>query len=188
MKFINQDDFHLESYKITPEEFYQKKKDSSRPIFLDIRPLDVSSQMSIEGSYSLPAEMFNERLIQLPPFGVIILYSDKTNSDIKDNMYLLWENGFSEIFYVDGGFDAILSALFKMSASAKKNAAAYIKKVAPKQKAMQVIIKGRDYSLVALEEEKPSSNLFPLEFEGFKLYINPDSQRLLLGSPPLQNL
>ena len=182
MKFINQDDFHLESYKITPEEFYQKKKDSSRPIFLDIRPLDVSSQMSIEGSYSLPAEMFNERLIQLPPFGVIILYSDKTNSDIKDNMYLLWENGFSEIFYVDGGFDAILSALFKMSASAKKNAAAYIKKVAPKQKAMQVIVKGRDYSLVALEEEKPSSNLFPLEFEGFKLYINPDSQRLLLGS------
>ena len=48
--------------------------------------------------------------------------------------------------------------------------------------AMQVIVKGRDYSLVALEEKKPSSNLFALEFEGFKLYINPDSQRLLLGS------
>ena len=53
---------------------------------------------------------------------------------------------------------------------------------APKKKAMQVIVKGRDYSLVALEEEKPSSNLFPLEFESFKIYINPDSQRLLLGS------
>ena len=39
MKFINQDDFRLESYKITPEEFYQKKKDPSRPIVLDIRPL-----------------------------------------------------------------------------------------------------------------------------------------------------
>ena len=26
MKFINQDDFHLESYKITPEEFHQKRK------------------------------------------------------------------------------------------------------------------------------------------------------------------
>ena len=173
MKFINQDDFRLESYKITPEEFYQKKKDPSRPIVLDIRPLDVSSQMSIEGSYSLPAEMFNERLIQLPPFGIIILYSDKAGSDIKDNMYLLWENGFSEIFYVDGGFDAILKTLFEMSNAAKKNAEAYIKKVSPKQMAMQVIVKGRDYSLVALEEEKPSSNLFPLEFEGFKLYINP---------------
>ena len=147
MRFINQDDFHLESYKITPEEFHQKKKDPSRPIVLDIRPLDISSQMTIEGSYSLPAEMFNERLIQLPPFGIIILYSDKTNSDIKDNMYLLWENGFSEIFYVDGGFEAILANLFEMSASAKKNAAAYIKKVAPKKKAMQVIVKGRDYSL-----------------------------------------
>ncbi len=181
MKFINQDDFHLESYKISPEEFYQKKIDPSRPIVLDIRPLDVSSQMSIEGSYSLPAEMFNERLIQLPPFGIIILYSDKANSDIKDNMYLLWENGFSEIFYVDGGFEGILAALFELSVSAKKNMATYIKKVSPKQKAMQVVVKGRDYTLVALEE-KPSSDLFPLEFEGFKLYINPDSQRLLLGS------
>jgi Fe/S biogenesis protein NfuA len=180
MKFINQNDFYLESYKITPKEFYSKKKDGSRPIVLDIRPLDISSAISVEGSYSLPSEMFNERLIQLPPFGTIILYSDKENTDISNNMYLLWENGFTEIFYVDGGFDAIMAGLFEVSEQAQKNGKEYLKKFSKIGAKIQV--KGQDYSIEKIATEKELEGLFFVDFGGFGVYINPDSQRLLQSS------
>ena len=181
MKFINQNDFYLTSYKITTAEFYKKKKDGSRPIVLDIRPLDISSAMSIDGSYSLPAEMFNERLIQLPPFGTIILYSDKDNTDIKDNMYLLWENGFTEIFYIDGGFESLMLGLFEVSKEAQTQAKKYIQ-TASKIGAIKVEVKGQDYNLVPLANKKDLENLYCLEFTDFSLYIDPESQRLLQGS------
>ena len=181
MKFINQNDFYLESYKINAVDFYNKKKDGSRPIILDTRPLDISSALSVEGSYSLPSEMFSERLIQLPPFGTIILYSDKDNTDIADNMYLLWENGFTEIFYVNGGFEAIMTGLFEVSDKAKKNAKEYIKKQS-KINAMKAQVKGQDYSLIALEEKKDLEGLYLVDFKNFKLYIDPDTQRLMQNS------
>ena len=181
MKFINQNDFFLDSYKIDAANFYKKKKDGSRPIVLDIRPLDISSAMSIEGSYSLPAEMFNERLIQLPPFGTIILYSDKDNTGISDNMYLLWENGFTEIFYVDGGFETLLAGLFSVSIDAKKNASLFLKKQS-KISAGKVVVRGQDYFIEPVLEKKDLQELALVNFGEFSLYINPENQRLLLGS------
>lgn len=182
MKFINQNDFHLNSYKITPKEFFEKKKDVSKPIVLDIRPLDISSELSIEGSYSLPAEMFSERLIQLPPFGMIILFSDRENTYIEDNMYLLWENGFTEIFFVDGGFEAIMANLFEVSEQASQSAAEYIKSISPKYSAVKAEVKGQDYSLVALDSEDVIKKLLAVQLKGFTIYIDNNFQRLLAGS------
>lgn len=181
MKFINQNDFYLKSYKITPKEFFEKKKSPSRPIVLDIRPLDISSALSIESSYSLPAEMFSERLIQLPPFGTIILYSDKEDSDIHENMYLLWENGFTEIFYVEGGFEAIIRGFFEVTKEAQQFGKEYIEKNSPIG-AFQVEIKGQDYLLTPLEKKLDCKDLYFVELGNFGLYINPNSQRLLQGS------
>ena len=181
MKFINQNDFHLESYKINVKEFYVKKKDVSRPIVLDIRPLDISSALSVEGSYNLPAEMFNERLIQLPPFGTIILYSDKDNTAIEDNIYLLWENGFTEISYVDGGFEAIMAGLFEVTQEASQEAESYLKKLSPIA-AIQAEVKGQDYILQALTDKKQTKELLLIQLEGFAIYIDPAQQRLLEGS------
>ena len=117
MKFINRNNFELTTYRLSAEEYLLKMKEHPKPIVLDIRSEDEYSAGTVQGAYSLPHDEFADRMIQLPPFGSIILYADSANSNIESTLRLLWENGFTDIFYVDGGYEAIMAGLFEISDS-----------------------------------------------------------------------
>lgn len=115
MKFVDHDSFKLADYCISADEYLLKMKEHPKPIVLDIREKEVYLSGTIENAYNLPYSEFAERLIQLPPFGTIIIYSDEKNQQIDKTVKLLWENGFSDIFYVDKGYQSIVASLFEVS-------------------------------------------------------------------------
>lgn len=115
MKFIDRNNFNLADYKLSPQEYQLKIKERPRPIVLDIRPVNESESGTVEHAYRMPSSEFADCLIQLPPFGAIILYSDIKDTNIAQNMELLWKNGFTDLFYVVGGFEAIMESIFELS-------------------------------------------------------------------------
>lgn len=114
MKFIDRNNFDLKSFQISAEEYLLKIKERPKPIVLDIRESEELKKGGLEGAYSLPHNEVAERMIQLPPFGTIILYSDHKNSHMEKVVKLLSENGFTDLLYVDGGQEAISAAMFEV--------------------------------------------------------------------------
>lgn len=153
MKFINKNKFNLNEFKISPEEFFAKKKEHPKPVVLDIRELDDSSRGTAEGAHCLPADYLEDRLIQLPPFGTIILYSDSMNNSIERCMLLLWENGFTDILFVDGGYEGIMDELVTTTPEADARFQECLKAASAQGVGFEICIKGLDYWLEAVDKE-----------------------------------
>lgn len=181
MQFINHNEFKLSQYRITPKEYWDKNQEQPRPIVLDIRPLKDSAKGVIDGTYPLPHEQLEEKLIQLPPFGTIVLFSNMQNDGIEPSMRMLWENGFTEILYVDGGYSNILKAMFQFSATAEQQIAENFK-----QKTATAIIasvQGQDYSLeLATENQDLENHIEILLNPKFSLWVQHANIRLLKGA------
>ena len=182
MKFINKNEFFLDSYQLTAQDYYDKKKEYPKPIVLDIRPAEQSEMGMIDGAYVLPADTLEERLIQLPPFGVIILYSDRENTYIEESMYMLWENGFADIYYVDGGYETILENLITFTKKAEQNIDKWIEQYSPQMKAIKIDLKGQDYSLSVVSKTQEIEHSFSIEKHSLKIYFLHRFIRLVEGA------
>lgn len=180
MQIINHNLFHLEDFKLSPAEFLLKRKERPKPLVLDIREMqEIETSGLIEGSHALPFSELEERLIQLPPFGTIVLYADASNLNIEPAVKMLWENGFSDMFFVDGGYQAILESYIEWEKDAQQKTAAYA--AAKKLKGFELVIKDYVYSLRATEKELDKEAYKEIAYAGFSLYFPHTKFRMLEG-------
>ena len=182
MKFINKNDFVSEDYKLEASNFLQVRLEQPKPILLDIRPLEASSKGTFIGAHQLPADSLEDRLIQLPPFGTIILYSDDRDTDVETSLKLLWENGFTEILYVEGGLNAILKAMVRATPFFSERfpdhyRSAVANRVA--EPALKLEIRGFDYGISLVRAEDETEGLFRIQYDGFSAYFEPKVFRLI---------
>ncbi|KAK3584240.1 hypothetical protein CHS0354_035321 [Potamilus streckersoni] len=165
--------------QIKKTEFYAKKKLQPKPVILDIRDLDVSVIGTAEGAHCLPYESLEDRMIQLPPFGTIILFSDKADTNIHGAVKMLWENGFTDLFYVKGGYEAIVDELVQLGAEATEQ----FRKLLPSgATGYELIIKGFDYMLAAALDKKDPKEYLAVPKAGTVLYISRKSIRRAEGT------
>ena len=180
MKFINRNSFQLDNYRLTPEEYQLKISERPRPIVLDIRAKLEVECGTVEHAYSMPAEEFSDCLIQLPPFGAIILYSDENNNQIEACLKILFEHGFNDIAYVDGGYKAIMADLIEISEPDKVK----IAKMLREQKKKGIILDLQAYSVsYQLAENNPDLSEYKyIELDNFKIYFSHNKLRLIKGT------
>ena len=179
MKFINKNKFNIKEFSISAEEFLLKKQEQPKPVTLDIRDLDMSSLGTAEGTHCLPADYLEDRLIQLPPFGTIILFSDDQNNQIERCMLLLWENGFTDILYVDGGYDGIMEAVINTTPEADSNYSTYLKSISEKALGLEVCVKALDYWLEPVLEEPDAKEYVMIKKSGNVYFLKRSNLRRL---------
>jgi len=179
MKFVDQNQFRLEDYQLSPSEFLLKRKEHPKPIILDIRPFEQAEKGMIDGSHALPHEELEERLIQLPPFSPVILYSDQEDKNIAQAMNLLWENGFVEIFFIEGGYPAILKAIIEFTPGAEEKIAHHLQKKG--KIGLQLDVQGYDYSLHEIETQPNVETFKEVIFDGWSFFFAHSKFRLVEG-------
>lgn len=81
------------------------------PIILDIRSQEEYKVSHLVGAYSFPGEYLKDNLNQIPPYAQIILYGGSDDDKTIDYVKLLVDNKFSDVSYVTGGVEQLLSAL-----------------------------------------------------------------------------
>ncbi len=180
MKFIDRNNFNLSDYALTAEEYMLKIKEKPRPVVLDIRAEDICVNGTVEGAYNMPAAEFAENLIQLPPFGAFILYSDAQDLDIEQTLKLLWENGFTDIYYVIGGYNAIMQALFEVKEGTIEAINSYLKESSTNAILLDIQPYAIDSKFIS---DKPDTLKFKvINLEGIPVYFEHKRLRLLEGT------
>lgn len=110
MKFTYKNEFKAEEHKITAEKCLAGRQETPAPIVIDLRSPDVYSADHLAGCNNLPADFLEDNLMQLPPFAPLMVYADSEEVMIKATQQLV-DNGFDDVFWVDGGFAALIAAL-----------------------------------------------------------------------------
>ena len=59
-------DFNIADYRLSPREFFEKRRTSKRPYVFDLRSSEAHELESIPGSHSLPIEHFENSIYQMP--------------------------------------------------------------------------------------------------------------------------
>ena len=111
MKFTNKNVFEASKHEITPEQCLKERKKNMPPIILDLRSQEAYKKEHLIGAYSLPAENLKDMLTQIPPYAQIILYGDDNDAAAAESVELMVNNRFTDVSYVKGGVDALMSAL-----------------------------------------------------------------------------
>lgn len=175
-------EINIEDYKMSAKTFYEKKKGQPKPVILDLRPSEIATLSKIEGTHNLPFSELEDRLMQLPPFGTLILFSDDQNSNIEAAINLLWENGFSDLFYIDGGYTAILKELFSIS---KETIEKFrdIKNTLPENcLGYKILIARQDYKIEPVFSKEETQTLSNISFGELLIWVDPSKARLLEDS------
>jgi len=111
MKFTNKNVFEASRHAISPEACLKERRKNMAPIILDIRSQEDYKSRHLVGAYSFPGEYLKDNLNQIPPYAQIILYGDNDDERTIGFVRLLVENKFSDVSYVMGGAEKLLSAL-----------------------------------------------------------------------------
>ncbi|MGK0289421.1 MAG: rhodanese-related sulfurtransferase, partial [bacterium] len=74
MKFVNKNDFDANQFSLESADFLKQRKVTPPPIILDIRTQEAFTADHLVGAHSLPADSLEDNLMQLPPFGQVLLY------------------------------------------------------------------------------------------------------------------
>jgi Fe-S cluster biogenesis protein NfuA/rhodanese-related sulfurtransferase len=111
MKFTNQNVFDAARHEIEPEQCLKERKKKMPPIILDIRSKEEYAKEHLIGSYSFPEEYLKSNLTQIPPYAQVILYADENDQKTADAVKLMVDNKFTDVAYVKGGIQKLLSAL-----------------------------------------------------------------------------
>lgn len=165
---------------MTAEEFFQRRNAQPSPVILDIRPSEIAADSKLDGAHNIPFEDLEDRLIQLPPFAHILIYSDQQNTDIEEAIKLLWENGFSEMKFADGGYESILPYFINITDSAKEHFTDYQSKNGAL--GFKIYIWGQDYTLESITNEEELSSLQVIKDGEVLVYVDPKTFRTLEGT------
>ena len=108
-KDITEDaDFNNADYRLTPREFFEKRRTSKQPYVFDLRSSEAHEIENIPGSQNLPIEHFESSIYQMPFAGDILLYGGK-DGEVLTAAEILYDNGFDSFNYADS-FEELLSS------------------------------------------------------------------------------
>lgn len=96
--------------KVSVEEFLKKRKESKPSYVFDVRGMDEYGDDHLMGAHSLPFEFMESNLHRLPFSGDLLFY-DGGEGIAKQASDILYENGFSDYFYVDEGLETLKESL-----------------------------------------------------------------------------
>ena len=111
MKFVNKNQFEAADFAISAMKCLEMRRETPAPLIIDIRGSEEYRAAQLAGANNLPAEFLEDNLMQLPPFAPLVLYGNADDAPAVASIKLLKDNGFDEIFYVTGGYPALLEAL-----------------------------------------------------------------------------
>ena len=101
-------DFNIEDYRLSPREFFEKRRTSKRPYVFDLRSSEAHESENIPGSHSLPIEHFENSIYQMPFAGDILLYGGE-DGEVLTAAQILYDNGFDSFGYTDS-YEALFSS------------------------------------------------------------------------------
>ncbi len=87
-------------YRVSFEEFVEKRRTSMRPYVFDLRTQEEFDEGHLPGAYSLPFEHFEYSIYQMPYEGDILVYGGG-NQEAERAGEILYENGFDHFFFID---------------------------------------------------------------------------------------
>lgn len=96
--------------KVSIEEFIKRRKESRPSYVFDLRTTDEYGEHHLTGAHNLPLEFIESNLHRLPFSGDLLLY-DGGAGQAKQASDILFDNGFSDYFYVEEGLEAVEKAL-----------------------------------------------------------------------------
>ena len=96
--------------KLSLEEFLQKRKESRPSYVFDLRSMEDYEAHHLTGAHNLPMEFMESNLHRLPFSGDLLFY-DGGEGQAKQAAAVLYDNGFSDYFYVEEGLQAVEQAL-----------------------------------------------------------------------------
>jgi Fe/S biogenesis protein NfuA len=101
-------DFNLAEYRLSPREFFEKRRTSKRPYVFDLRSAEAHEEENIPGSHSLPIEHFETSIYQMPFAGDILLYGGE-EGEVLTAAEILYDNGFESFSFTES-FEALFSS------------------------------------------------------------------------------
>lgn len=111
MKFVNKNQFDSKEFALSAAECLGQRRANPAPLILDIRSSEDFRAGHLAGANNLPAEFLEDNLMQLPPFAPLVLYGYGDDEKTALSVKLLRDNGFDELAFVVGGYDALMAAL-----------------------------------------------------------------------------
>ena len=96
--------------KLSIEEFLKKRKESRPSYVFDLRSMDDYNAHHLTGAHNLPMEFLESNLHRLPFAGDLLFY-DGGEGLAQQAAAVLYDNGFSDYFYVEEGLEAVEKAL-----------------------------------------------------------------------------
>jgi len=96
--------------QISIEEFLKKRKESRPSYVFDLRTMDEYTEHHLTGAHNLPLEYLESNLHRLPFTGDLLFYDGGTGG-AKQAAAVLFDNGFSDFFYVEEGLEALETGL-----------------------------------------------------------------------------
>ena len=100
-------DFNIAEYRLSPHEFFEKRRTSKRPYVFDLRSSEAHEAENIPGSHSLPIEHFETSIYQMPFAGDILLYGGE-EGEVLTAAEILYDNGFESFNFTDS-YEALFS-------------------------------------------------------------------------------
>lgn len=111
MKFVNKNDLNLNELAVSATDALKRRREPHPPIYLDVRSSEEYKVGHLAGSNLIPAEFLEEYLFQLPPFAHITVIGGADDEATGKALKLMRDNGFNDLSFVQGGYDAVLAAL-----------------------------------------------------------------------------
>lgn len=96
--------------QLSIEEFLKRRKESRPSYVFDLRSMDDYNEHHLTGAHNLPLEFLESNLHRLPFAGDLLFY-DGGSGEAKQAADILYDNGFSDYFYVEEGLEALEKAL-----------------------------------------------------------------------------
>ena len=180
------DDFNINEYRLSPREFFEKRRTSKRPYVFDLRSSEEHEAENIPGSHSLPIEHFETSIYQMPFAGDILLYGGE-DGEVLTAAEILYDNGFESFNFTDsfeGLYSNVDASYLTITDSARKQINNELQS-AEELKGVQVLVEPTsplkaNYRIELVKSPLESSIQF--EVDGVKVFSEHKNASFLEGT------
>ena len=180
------DDFNINEYRLSPREFFEKRRTSKRPYVFDLRSSEAHEAENIPGSHSLPIEHFETSIYQMPFAGDILLYGGE-DGEVLTAAEILYDNGFESFNFTDsfeGLYSNVDASYLTITDSARKQINNELQS-AEELKGVQVLVEPTsplkaNYRIELVKSPLESSIQF--EVDGVKVFSEHKNASFLEGT------
>ena len=179
-------DFNINEYRLSPREFFEKRRTSKRPYVFDLRSSEAHEAENIPGSHSLPIEHFETSIYQMPFAGDILLYGGE-DREVLTAAEILYDNGFESFNFTDsfeGLYSNVDASYLTITDSARKQINNELQS-AEELKGVQVLVEPTsplkaNYRIELVKSPLESSIQF--EVDGVKVFSEHKNASFLEGT------